>query len=116
MAIQKEQKIATPYLEDIISSIQQIETYVAHANMSYEEFIENTQVQDAVLRRLEIIGEAAKRLESDFREKYDKIPWRQMSGLRDVLIHDYDQVDLDQVWQVIKVDIPVLKERLKEIV
>ena len=108
-------KIALPYLEDMLHSINQIEQYVVDIGGSKEAFVKNTQVQDAIVRRLEIIGEATKRLREDFKEKYDQIPWKLMSGLRDVLIHEYDQVDLDQIWEVIQKDLFVLKKQLQEI-
>jgi len=97
-------KIALPYLEDILHSIGQIEQYVADDGRSKETFVKNTQAQDAIARRLEIIGKATKRLHEDFKEEYNQIPWKLMSGLRDVLIHEYDQIDLDQVWEVIQKD------------
>ena len=81
-------KIALPYLEDILHSIGQIEQYVADDGRSKETFVKNTQAQDAIARRLEIIGKATKRLHEDFKEEYNQIPWKLMSGLRDVLIHE----------------------------
>ena len=109
-------KIDKPYLKDIFESICKIEDYVIAVSMTKDEFFNNDQVQDAVIRRLEVIGEATKRLAKDFREKYDQIPWRKMAGLRDILIHDYDQVDLEQVWLVIKEDLLLLKRELQKII
>lgn len=109
-------KIALPYLEDMLHSIEKIDIYINDIQGSKEVFEKSTQVQDAVVRRLEIIGEATKRLHEDFKEEYDQIPWRLMSGLRDVLIHEYDQIDLKQIWEVIQKDLPLLKNQLQEIV
>lgn len=109
-------KIALPYLEDMLHSIEKIDLYMRDIQSSKEVFNKSTQVQDAVVRRLEIIGEATKRLHEDFKEEYDQIPWRLMSGLRDVLIHEYDQIDLEQIWEVIQKDLPLLKNQLQEIV
>ena len=89
--------------------------YVADDGRSKETFVKNTQAQDAIARRLEIIGKATKRLHEDFKEEYNQIPWKLMSGLRDVLIHEYDQIDLDQVWEVIQKDLPILKKQLRKI-
>jgi len=83
-----------------MESIEKIEEYTS--NVDEEEFYENSFVQDAVLRRLEIIGEAVKNIPEDFRTKYPDIPWRQIAGMRDVLIHAYFGVNLRRVWKVIK--------------
>ena len=101
------------FLEDILESIEKIEEYTTDVNE--EEFYENTFVQDAVIRRLEIIGEAVKNIPDDFRVKYPDIPWRQIAGMRDVLIHAYFGVNLRRVWKVIKEDIPELKLKILKI-
>lgn len=105
-------RVSTPYIEDILKSIEILSEYLAEIDSSREAFDNNQKLQDAVIRRLEIIGEATKRLESDFKKQYPDVPWRKMAGMRDVLIHDYDEVDLDQVWAVITKDIVELKEVL----
>ena len=101
------------FLEDILESIEKIEEYTTDVNE--EEFYENTFVQDAVIRRLEIIGEAVKNIPDDFRVKYPDIPWRQIAGMRDVLIHAYFGVNPRRVWKVIKEDIPELKLKILKI-
>ncbi len=101
------------FLEDILESIEKIEEYTA--NIDEEDFYENTIIQDAVLRRLEIIGEAVKNIPDDFREKYPDIPWRQIAGMRDVLIHAYFGVNLRRVWKVAVENIPDLKFKIVRI-
>ena len=72
-------------------------------------------MQDAVLRRLEIIGEAVKNLDEDFKNRYPEIPWKKIAGLRDVLIHEYFGVSLKRIWRVIKIDLVDLKFKISRI-
>jgi uncharacterized protein with HEPN domain len=97
------------YLAQMLEAIYRIERYTQSGR---DEFMHNQMAQDAALRNLEIIGEAAKRVSEDYRKEYPDIPWRGMSAFRDVLIHDYDRVDLLQVWMVVEKDIPSLKASL----
>lgn len=76
----------------------------------------NNLVQDAVIRQIEIIGEATKQLSKTIKEKYPEIPWKDIAGMRDKLIHDYLGVDLNAVWKTVEKDIPFLKNKLKEII
>lgn len=98
------------YVADILESIQKIEQYTK--GISRDDFMANTQAQDAVLRRLEIIGEAVKGIGDEVRSKYPAIPWKEIAGLRDVLIHGYFEVKLPRVWKVIEQDLPELKKKL----
>ena len=70
---------------------------------------------DSVIRRIEIIGETIKNIPNEFKEKYKQIPWREIIGMRDILIHQYFGVDLNLTWQVIDVDLPKLKKQITEI-
>ena len=108
-------KIPTPFLEDILESIIRIEKYIAEIDDDREAFENDIEKQDAVIRRIEIIGEATKKLENDFREQYSEISWRKMAGMRDVLIHEYDQIDLDLIWEVVTNDLPILKKSVQDI-
>ncbi len=101
------------YLDDIMESIALLEQY-AKGIREYE-FFENHGLQDSVIRRLEIIGEAAKRLSSDFKMKHSTIPWREIAGTRDKIVHEYSGVDLSRIWKTVKDDIPALKKELKKI-
>ncbi|WP_441000644.1 HepT-like ribonuclease domain-containing protein [Fodinibius sp. SL11] len=102
------------YLQDISESIQQIEEYLADVNEN--EFYKNSEKQDAVLRRLEIIGEAVKHISDDIRDQYDEVPWRKIAGMRDIIIHEYFGVTLSMIWVVTQRDLPDLKSKIKEII
>lgn len=101
------------YIQDIVESLEKIMNYTT--GIKEGEFYKDEKLQDAVVRRLEIVGEAAKHVPQPIRDKYSDIPWRQIAGMRDVLIHEYGSVDIDRLWQAAVKDCPVLKVRLKEI-
>lgn len=98
------------YIQDIMDSIVRIEEYTA--SLSKEQFTQNSQVQDAVIRRLEIIGEAVKQIPDSIRNKYPNVPWKNIAGMRDILIHEYFGVQLDRTWKVVEENLPVLKEEI----
>lgn len=102
------------YLQDIFESIVQIEEYLDGINE--EEFYQNSEKQDAVLRRLEIIGEAVKRIPNNIRDDYEDVPWRKVAGMRDIIIHEYFGVTLSMIWVVTQRDLPDLKSRIKKII
>nr|WP_288069538.1 DUF86 domain-containing protein [Methanolobus sp.] len=95
------------FLNHILDAINQIEEYTEY--LTFEEFLEKRLVQDAVIRQLEIIGEATKNLSLNTTESYPQIPWKEIAGMRDKLIHVYFGVDLEEVWNTAKRDIPELK-------
>jgi uncharacterized protein with HEPN domain len=101
------------YIDDIRDSIKAIKLYTA--GLTKEDFLKSTEKQDAVCRRIEIIGEAANRLSEEFRNQFPIIPWHKIVGMRNVLIHEYDNIDLDRVWETIRKDIPMLEGYIESI-
>ena len=100
------------YLEHIREAIEKILSY---SSAGREEFVKSPMAQDAVIRNFEIIGEAAKRLSEAVKAKQPDIPWRDVAGFRDVLIHDYMGIDLAEVWNVIESHLPVLRRAIDEL-
>ena len=97
------------YLRHIRDAIARIEKYTAQGRTA---FFDDTMVQDAVIRNLEVIGEAVRNLPPDLRRRYPEIPWRSITALRNVLIHEYFGVDLEIVWRVVQRRIPALKRHV----
>lgn len=102
------------FLEDILECINKIAEYTEE--ISEIEFEENIEKQDAVIRRIEIIGEAVKSISFKTREQYPQIPWREMAGMRDIVIHEYFGVSIGMVWRVARFDIQELKPQIEKII
>jgi uncharacterized protein with HEPN domain len=100
------------YLARILECAQKIERYTHGGE---KEFQNDKMLQDAVIRNFEIIGEAAKRVPEAYRRGHSQIPWRLMAGFRDVLIHAYEGIDLQRVWQIVRQDLPVVKEAIEKL-
>jgi len=96
------------YIEHINECIDKIKRFTSQ--LTWEDFNSNEMVQDAVIRNIEIIGEAAKQISNQFIEQYTDIPWKEITGMRDKLIHDYMGVDTEIVWNTVRTDIPILEE------
>ena len=101
------------YLVDIIEAAKLALSYAKDIDKS--TFIENTQIQDSVIRRIEIIGEAARRLSDEIKAQYPELPWKEMIGIRNLLIHEYDDVDMSIVWQTVQHNLPTLIAQLETI-
>jgi len=99
------------YLHHIIDAFVQIEHNTE--GVSHEEFLHNRLIQDGVIRQLEVMGEAARNLSGDLRNEYPQIPWSQMIGLRNRMIHAYFNVDLQIIWEIVHGDMPVLKQNMQ---
>jgi len=99
-------------LRDMLDSARQIQSYLT--GLDRDGFSLNIEKQDAVLRRFEIVGEAASRVSSETQVLFPNLPFRSMKGMRNIIAHDYGEVDLDQVWQTASTDIPAMIKILDE--
>ena len=98
-------------LEDILGVLERAMDFPIH---NFQTLEQTTYLQDAVIRCLEVLGEATKRLSREIREQNPKLPWRAMAGMRDVLIHAYDQIDLEEVWMAYQL-FPKIRSQVAEI-
>ena len=100
------------YIEDIIEAMTNAMEFTK--DMSYDEFVKDTKTVYAVIRAIEIIGEAVKNISEEIRKKYPDIPWRSVAGMRDKVIHAYFGVKTERIWEVVKRDIPGLKPKFEK--
>ena len=101
------------YIEHMLEAVRLIQEY--SRGVSYDEFAQNKELQDAVVRRLEIIGEASNRVPEEIKSAYPQVPWKKILGMRNIIVHDYMGVDLQEVWNVIQHDLASLKGILEKI-
>lgn len=101
------------YVFDINQCCEKIESYLQ--NVTKDDFLKNEMLQDAIVRNIEIIGEASKSLSSELKEENPNIPWRDIMRMRDKIVHHYFRLILDVVWQTATEDIPVMKTEIKKI-
>ena len=101
------------YILDILDSAQRVYEYIT--SNSYERYYSDPMLQDAIVRRLTIIGEAVNRLSVEFKQENPNIPWTIIKGFRNILVHEYDSLDYDLIWQTVNNDIPKLIKQLKDI-
>ena len=102
------------YLEDILEAMNKVEEFIS--GMSFRDFGQDDKTVYAVIRGLEIVGEATKKIPNNIRESYPNVPWRSMAGMRDKLIHDYIGVNLEVVWKAATEDIPEYKPAIEQII
>ncbi|MGB7058857.1 MAG: DUF86 domain-containing protein [Geitlerinemataceae cyanobacterium] len=100
-------------LLDIVEAIEKILAYTK--GIRFEEFQIDDEKQDAVLRRILVIGEATKRLSAEFKTRHSQIPWKDIAGMRDIVVHDYNRIDLETIWDVVQNDLPELIQFLNSL-
>ena len=101
------------FLKDVLDAMEEAESFIK--GMTFEEFARDKKTIYAVIRALEIIGEAVKHIPDNIRRIYPVVPWRDIGGMRDVLIHDYFGVDLQTVWETVKIEIPRTKPSIQRV-
>jgi uncharacterized protein with HEPN domain len=100
------------YLVHMNEAMEKIANYIKDGEADFQN---EAIIQDAVIRNLEIIGEAAKRIPESVRNESHSIPWKRLAGLRDILIHQYEGVDLGQVWRIVDMDLPEIREHIRKL-
>ncbi len=108
-----DRKIIKIVLDDILEFCDKIKRY--KKDLDKESFKQNELVIDGILRNLELIGEASSKLNEDFRNRYSNLPWKKIIGLRNIVIHNYSNVDIDIIWDIITINIPNMRKNINEI-
>ena len=100
-------------VQDMLDCLRKIEFYTA--GMDHAAFLDDVKTIDAVVRNLEVLGEAARQVPDDFASRHSDLPWRKIAGLRNRIVHDYFGLDIEIIWQIIQHDLPPLKARLENL-
>ena len=108
------ERIDKDFLAHIIEAVRRTTSYTE--KVTYEEFLKDIKTQDAVIRNIEIIGEAIKNLSEEIRNRYSEIPWKNMAGMRDKLIHHYFGVNFSIVWKIAKEELPEIVKKIEKLV
>ena len=108
----KSTRLYTDFMDDIVDAIQKVEQFIQ--GMTLNQFLADEKTSFAVIRALEIIGEATKKIPNEIRTMHSDIPWKEMAGIRDKLVHDYFGVDLEVVWNTASDDLLGLKEKIQK--
>jgi uncharacterized protein with HEPN domain len=108
--MKKKKRDILVYLGDILESAELIESYIA--SISEGEFYNSGEKQDAILHRLQIIGEAAKHIPTAYRQTWSQVPWKDIAGIRDIIVHEYFGITLSMIWKTAVEDIPLLKQQI----
>ena len=101
------------YLGDVLDAIQRIEDYLH--GVSKDAFLKNLMMQDAVMHQIEVIGEASNNVSDEFQEKHSELPWMQMRAIRNKIVHDYRELNLDVIWDTARNDLPALKTQIQKL-
>ncbi len=102
------------YILDIRESLKEVKEFTHGIDL--EDFLKDKKTTNAVIRSLEVLGEAAKKIPEEMRQRYPEVPWRRMTGMRDKLIHEYHGVDLETIWSVVKTELPPLESHVEKII
>ncbi|MFZ2630234.1 MAG: DUF86 domain-containing protein [Desulfosalsimonadaceae bacterium] len=114
MSIKENERDLRDYLNDILEMIEDINTFIE--SMSYENLVNDKKTLYAVIRCLEVVGEAVKKIPNSIRNEHPEMPWREIAGMRDKLTHEYFGIDIETIWDTIKEDLPALKEAVLRII
>lgn len=102
------------YLQDVVEAAGKVRSYTA--GISFKAFSEDTKTVDAVVRNLEVIGEAIKQVPDDVRSKHADVEWKKIAGLRDILVHQYFGIDVEIIWDIVQNKLPALEAQIRKVI